>query len=330
MSLTVVLDIVIGLSFIYFLLSLFCSWVNEALASGLNKRGKFLFDGLREMLQDPAKITSFVKHPLIESLDKVRQSSGLTRAQVDADPTHAVRLEVFPSYLPPKTVATVLLDIVAPAGGANRFADARRQIDSLADPKLKKALQAIADRADNDIEALRKGVEDWYSNTMDRVSGWYKSHSQHWLMVFGLLLAVSLNVDTLRITRELWENPAARSELVRAATEMVQATGDKDVKAQLAAIKAAPTAEERAKLQEKLNLQVGSAAEAAQRAAIPLGWSRKQIEEIRNWTVFDFAAKVAGLLVTAAAIALGAPFWFDLINKMIDVRSSGRKPEARQ
>jgi hypothetical protein len=32
--------------------------------------------------------------------------------------------------------------------------------------------------------------------------------------------------------------------------------------------------------------------------------------------------KLLGLLLTALAIALGAPFWFDLLNKFIVLRSS--------
>ena len=33
-----------------------------------------------------------------------------------------------------------------------------------------------------------------------------------------------------------------------------------------------------------------------------------------------------GWLLTAFAISLGAPFWFDLLNKFISARSTGKKP----
>jgi hypothetical protein len=35
-----------------------------------------------------------------------------------------------------------------------------------------------------------------------------------------------------------------------------------------------------------------------------------------------------GFLITALAIALGAPFWFDLLNKFVNLRVSGNKPES--
>ena len=31
----------------------------------------------------------------------------------------------------------------------------------------------------------------------------------------------------------------------------------------------------------------------------------------------------------AAAPSLGAPFWFDLLSKIIDIRGTGAKPERR-
>ena len=334
MSLSGVLDIVIGLSFIYFLMALFCSWMNEAAAAIFNRRGRFLFDGLREMLEQKDAVnksadmlTRFVKHPLIESLDKVRDATGEERKTVNADATHAERIKIFPSYMPASTVATVLLDLVSPKGGANRFKEVREQIEGLANERLRTALLTIADRADNDIEALRKGVEDWYSNTMDRVSGWYKSHSQYCLIGIGLIFAALLNVDTLRVGRELWDNPSARAELVKSATEMTKADGDKEVKKQLAAIDAAKTPEERAKLQQTLNKQLDSFVKVTERASIPLGWNEKQMNEIRDWGGGDWFLKLFGILVTAAAIALGAPFWFDLVNKLVDVRGAGPKPE---
>jgi hypothetical protein len=40
--------------------------------------------------------------------------------------------------------------------------------------------------------------------------------------------------------------------------------------------------------------------------------------------------KILGLLLTAAAITQGAPFWFDLISKLSNPRSSGPVPVTSQ
>ncbi|MEU7908022.1 hypothetical protein [Actinoplanes sp. NPDC049118] len=40
----------------------------------------------------------------------------------------------------------------------------------------------------------------------------------------------------------------------------------------------------------------------------------------------DWLLKLLGLALTAAAAAIGAPFWFDLLNRLVNLRSTGRRP----
>jgi hypothetical protein len=77
---------------------------------------------------------------------------------------------------------------------------------------------------------------------------------------------------------------------------------------------------------------------------LKLGWTREEAMRI-GWTRADtsykgtpprrapfngpFWGKIFGLLLTALAISLGAPFWFDLLNKVISIRGAGRSPEER-
>jgi len=55
-----------------------------------------------------------------------------------------------------------------------------------------------------------------------------------------------------------------------------------------------------------------------------LGWSQV------NPAVFDFQdwiLKILGWTVTALAITMGAPFWFDLLQRLVNIKGSGKKPE---
>jgi len=45
---------------------------------------------------------------------------------------------------------------------------------------------------------------------------------------------------------------------------------------------------------------------------------------------WNWIAKVFGLLLTAGAASLGAPFWFDMLNKVVSIRSAGKAPEEKQ
>lgn len=61
----------------------------------------------------------------------------------------------------------------------------------------------------------------------------------------------------------------------------------------------------------------------AVRSPLGLGWDGI---DITNFTVYDAITKLLGFLLTAIAVSLGAPFWFDLLKKLVNVRSSGAKP----
>lgn len=53
-------------------------------------------------------------------------------------------------------------------------------------------------------------------------------------------------------------------------------------------------------------------------------------ESVSTRTYFGrWLAKIFGLLMTGFAISLGAPFWFDMLNKVISIRGAGRSPVER-
>ncbi|MGH8853598.1 MAG: hypothetical protein ACREWI_04880 [Telluria sp.] len=57
--------------------------------------------------------------------------------------------------------------------------------------------------------------------------------------------------------------------------------------------------------------------------ALPIGWTNFPPQ-------FDtaFALQAAGWLITAGTTLFGAPFWFDLLQRAVQLRSTGAKPQA--
>jgi hypothetical protein len=55
---------------------------------------------------------------------------------------------------------------------------------------------------------------------------------------------------------------------------------------------------------------------------LPIGWNK--FPPVLN---ADFALQVAGWLITAATALFGAPFWFDLMQRVMRMRATGAKPE---
>ena len=57
-------------------------------------------------------------------------------------------------------------------------------------------------------------------------------------------------------------------------------------------------------------------------SGLPLGWDNDHF----GWD--NWHTKTAGWLITIFAIFMGAPFWFDLLNKISNLRGSGPKPKS--
>jgi len=62
-----ILDVIIGLVFVYLILSLICSAINEYIAAVMNKRGKMLVRGIQSMLRDVGLDHTIFEHPLMAS-----------------------------------------------------------------------------------------------------------------------------------------------------------------------------------------------------------------------------------------------------------------------
>jgi hypothetical protein len=55
---------------------------------------------------------------------------------------------------------------------------------------------------------------------------------------------------------------------------------------------------------------------------LPIGWTK--FPPVLN---ADFALQVAGWLITATTALFGAPFWFDLMQRVVRMRATGAKPD---
>src|SRR5450759_4945870 len=95
------LDLAIGISFIYLLMALVCSTLNESIAGVVNSRGKTLEKGILSMLHDPALKAKFYAHPLIQ---------GMTQDENNR----------LPSYIASNKFALAMMDILTgPNAAAN-------------------------------------------------------------------------------------------------------------------------------------------------------------------------------------------------------------------
>jgi hypothetical protein len=110
------LEVAIGVIFLYLLLSLLCTAINEGIASLLNKRGKNLFEGIKNLLNDP----------LFTGLAQQLYTHGLVNG-ISQNATNPEKPNRLPSYMSANTFALALIDILGSRGVGESWQDVIQQ-----------------------------------------------------------------------------------------------------------------------------------------------------------------------------------------------------------
>jgi hypothetical protein len=301
-----VLNLAIGLTFVYLVVSLVVSAFNELVLTSLDKRADFLKEGLQELLGDSDRVKSLLEHGLVDALSRKKNGT--------------------PSYIGPEAFTAAVLDQIKPATTAavRTIEDFKSGIGDLPDGKLKQSLTSILDQADDDITAFKQGIAAWYDRSMDRVTGWYKRYTQKWLFCLAFFLAVGCNVDTIHIVQTLSANPTLAAEIADSATKYATANSTPN-----AATQAAPASNASI---ERLMTNVQNNLATLNSTGVPIGWDPQQrtyYYEAGNVHVGHLIGGILGWFVTALAASLGAPFWFDTLQKFVNIRSNGRAPDEK-
>jgi len=222
----------------------------------------------------------------------------------------------------------------------------RQTIDSL-------IIQAetFVKRGESIIAAARTNAEDWFNDTMDRASGWYKRNAQKWAFALGMCLAVVFNVDTVQIATELWRQPMLRQSLVAAAEDF--RLPETDLASEQEVADAQDAIRQLRSTFTGLNIPLGWTLEP-----LPIEYFNPAVDrctlfpraesfqeegkdafgisingQCKVWTNaptgWGFITKLVGILITGLATVQGAPFWFQILQKIINIRSTGTKPEEK-
>src|SRR5688572_9471768 len=205
MSLTVVLDIAIGLALMYLVLSLACTAINEVIATLASLRARSLKSAVEQLLDDPTLRAAFYKNGLISSSSDIVEKTGIVGSE-------------HPSYIPSRTFALSLLASLDTTSPIPQLQNIKDSIEKLpANTKIRSVLLAQLADAGTDLDKLRTNVATWFDDAMGRVSGVYTRKVKLISFLVGLILAVVLNADTVRVGSTLWSDADLRAQLVETA-----------------------------------------------------------------------------------------------------------------
>jgi hypothetical protein len=308
-------------------MSLFASAARETIEAWRKDRARLIHEAMAELFSEREGDS-----PTLDRFYKSIVISPLFRG-----PYEKLKGEL-PSYITSSDFATTILQIAredskAPEGVA--FAD---WTDKLGDTRVSQLVRLAVVTAGKDPDKTRVFLENWFNSQMDRVSGWYKRSTHFILLIIGFIAAVALNVDAVAITKHLYRNDALREVIVAHAQSKPPAYS-----APSQARGTTPQA------------TAGQAEEAATQAVgelrgygFPIGWSwqgkwpepdpqcapgiasGKTGAEGCALDTLDataIALMIIGWLITAFGISLGAPFWFDVLNRFMVIRSTVKPDE---
>jgi hypothetical protein len=339
-----VLNVVIGLVFIFLLYSLLATIIQELIATYTGMRARILKRGIARMLDDDktnnAVSMAFYDHPFIKFLGENKFFKK-------------------PSYLSAQNFAKVFIDLLRgnkSQPGENPGPQIQHALDSkkiswgtgnMGD-ETRRYLQSLWTDAQGDVEKFRQLLEKWYDDTMDRVSGWYKRWTQLVLLGIGLVLAISFNIDTISIAKKLNHDPKLAAQLASNASIYIQTHKDLGTILQQNQQGTALSKSDSVKNADSLwnamvtksNLLLDSANTLIQddisdaNHILGLGWiseSKDKAGKVTTTCNFKWYT-IFGWIITALAISLGAPFWFDLLNKLMKLRTAvtTAAPEGNQ
>jgi len=316
----IVLDVFIGLSLTYLLYSMYASIAMEVISSSLGLRAENLHYALKRMLMDEKSDVGMIEGYLLRTLNSFTQMVGMTANMKNP--------ELFDTFINQPTIkylsngGSLITNRSASYIHAEFFSKAL--IDSLQvdeegldlasrlelgflkreenllehkqDSETLQYIRSLFKDADRDVQKFRYMLERWFDDSMERAAGWYKKTTQLIIFIIGIVLTLYFDLDTLQIARKLSTDAESRAAVV----EIAKGLPAEKPEASLKTIQ-----EETSKLRYILVPENKDEASAK----LPL-W--KKLKRMAS----------PGYLLTILALSLGAPFWFDLLNKFVGLRSA--------
>jgi hypothetical protein len=341
MQLDAILEVAIGLVMMWLILSVATMEIQSWLVQITNTRAKFLEKTLLEMFKnEKGLLEQFYNHPAIRELGIVDRKGNYKK----------------PTYIPEDVFARVTMQLltntsqqgasaVPAAISLSDMAATVKQVKDLS-PELKELMEHLFPGLDQQntistgieniqtrLKGYQENVEKWFDHNMDNASGWYKENAASMAFIIGLGLAIAFNVDTINITDRLWREPTIRQALVAQADayQLPEGTGN---------ITEVPG------FFDSLSMPIGWASIPATDASVckrfitftadaeiafRAGNDCKvlvNIPPINN--IMGWVLKLLGFAISALAARQGAPFWFDMLKKIVNIRNTTQQEKKEE
>lgn len=357
-NISIYLDVALSLTFFYFVCSMFVSGIVEFIHTIFEKRAAFLqkaFEKLNSTINDKS-----------ESLwSKLKENPFITNLEDEVDKKWKLWGRKM-SYLDSSTFVSAIINILENVKLdenttiQDEFGKIKLQIEGFDAGTFQQILKTLAQESDS-LKTFEVKLANWFDQYMEHVSGWFKRYSRLTVMITSVVVTITLNLNTIVITKQLSGDKTLRNSIVQQAVNYVDSTAvdlvetnafyrndanfrlflkenytylsnkidtallqPSNLTKQLTAIDSLAYSEATAKYLESniqsLGLKIGYTF-----SGINIWKKFQQVFMQNNMTVIW---TLCGWLLTIAALSFGAPFWFDLLVKLVNVRNVMKKPNS--
>jgi hypothetical protein len=310
----VIIEVAISLIVIYFLLSTLVSFVNELIAMLLNSRGNLLFKSIKMLFANDAIVDKLFKSEQIKDLATLPSINGWFNKISDKKKPEYISADNFSSSL----LETIFTDTNQSNLSGLNYNKLINKIDNIQDGALKNKLIEITtilnESKQESIENLKKKIEEWYNIYMGEISVIYKNSTKIFIFIISFFITIVFNIDSIKLIKYFYNQPAARQIMMSYTENNIinkDTTSTFNFKSnQNDLLDSSKIAEFNSKKDKLINDIYSFNLPIAQQCIF---------KEFGNGNGLQ---KVIGYLLTIVSLTLGAPFWYQVLMKLINAKNN--------
>ena len=302
MSIPQVLEVVIGLIFIYYVLgsvvSLVTGWINESLETRGVALEKYLIKIVGDH-KDDKYLNDFINLPQIQALQPIRYKNWWSVITATTVPKKVEKIPV-------SVLVDTYFDIVGLTANKDlSLIQLAELVDKLPDSDAKKAFISWVNQGITKIDDLRSRTTAYFTGLMDQAAARFRANARSFVIMLSIAVTLLFGTDSIQIARALWTNAELRALAVAKADMVVQ--------------------------QEGANASLDDLVKQLGDLSIKIGWWQTErpadTANTMDWVWF-VVFKILGLGLTAVAVSQGSSFWYDLLKKLTSPATSSSKSSS--
>jgi hypothetical protein len=189
---------------------------------------------------------------------------------------------------------------------------------------------SLNDTGQESVQSLRLQIENWYNSYMDRVTGWYKRKVRMNLFLAAALVTMTFNLNFITLSKNIYADTKLRNSLTHTAESMSREEN--------------PIARIQNQLTRDSLVLKDIDVDALAGTELPIGWKitikdvgaegKSWLGVASSYVTYFFKnhfkpVNIFGWLIFILTLSLGAPFWFDVLKKLVNMRNSGIAPQQK-